>query len=386
MGDRVWRPLPRWALALAAVIVVLLLLLLPSLFYGRPGFTLVVRGAPPDRRVLVDDVLRGIPGIEQAGDQPAVLIRVHGLKSGVTHTVRVDCGSEARLYLDQGSSTDTVSARDGEVVNLTVKNCESSSIPTEIDYHGPMRLVASGPFLMGDDQGPPNERPAHVVNLDYGYYIDQHEVTNQEYRAFTQGPQRRALPREPEWDPNYSAQPDYPVVGVSWDDAKAYCEQGVGKRLPTEAEWEKAASWDPRAGEPSLTWKRRWPWGKTFDPKLASFKTGHPSPAGQFAGGASAYGVLDLAGNLGEWVADSYRAYPGNSVPDPNYGGAFRVLRGGTFRTDDQEGLRTTRRSYCPPSFSRMQNTGASSYIGFRCAVRSDDPELQNHLKGTDRR
>src|SRR5262249_11581792 len=160
----------------------------------------------------------------------------------------------------------------------------------------------AGVFLMGDNQGQPNEKPVHPVNLDYNYYIDQNEVTNKDYQAFCQAT-GRSLPVNPAWDPQYfKNNPNAPVVGVSWDDANAYA-QWAGKQLPSEAEWEKAASWDPRATDDSQQWKRRWPWGNSADAGKATFKTQHPTPAGQNPSGASAYGVNDMAGNVAEWVA-----------------------------------------------------------------------------------
>jgi formylglycine-generating enzyme required for sulfatase activity len=240
---------------------------------------------------------------------------------------------------------------------------------------------------MGDNRGRPNERPEQVVNIDYDYYIDKYEVTNEQYRAFCNGSTGRTFPQEPEWDPSYSSKPDHPVAGVSWDDARAYCQEWAGKRLPTEAEWEKAASWDPNATDSSPRWKRRWPWGNTFDPARVSFNARSPRPVGQFPAGASAYEVYDMAGNLGEWIEDIYNAYPGNSASDPNYNGVNRVLRSGTFIMTNREGLRTAYRSYGPPTFTSGASSAvtAYSYIGFRCAVRSDDPRLQEQLKRTNR-
>jgi formylglycine-generating enzyme required for sulfatase activity len=384
------RPLPKWVWPALIGVGVMVVLLLPLLFYRQPGFTVVVRGAPPDSKVFVDDVRRGIPGIEKIGDNVSGLIRAQGLKSNVSHAVRVSCGGgDATLYLDTGSSVSEVSATDGEVINLTVKNCGPATVVepktlAEIDYNGPMRYVSRGAFLMGDNGGRPNERPARVVNLDYDYYLDKFEVTNQQYRAFC-SQKGRPFPKEPDWDSSYSTKLDHPVVGVSWEDARSYCEEGVGKRLPTEAEWEKAASWDPKATEATVAWKRYWPWGNAFDPARSNFNTQHPRAVGQYPDGASAYGVMDLAGNVGEWVQDNYQPYPGNSAVDPNYGGQFRVLRGGTFRTDGPDGLRTTRRSSRAPTFSPGENPTAISYIGFRCAARTDDSGLQSYLKKIDR-
>lgn len=376
------RPLPKWAWPIAAAVGAILLFLLPLLFYHQPGFTIVVRGAPPHSRVFVDDLQRGIPGIEKTGENFTGLIRVAGLKSGLTHTLRVNCGGRsALLYLDNGSSVNDLSAPDGEVVNLKA-NCEGSS--EEIEYAGQMRLIRnSGAFWMGDNSGEANERPAHLVTtLDYDYYIDKFEVSNQQYKEFSQASGVRP-PSEPYWDNSYSVNnPDSPVVGVSWYDAKKYCEK-VGKRLPTEAEWEKAASWDPNAADDSPKWKRRWPWGNSFDPALVNFSSQHPVPVTQFAAGASAYGVQNLAGNAGEWVEDVYQPYPGSSEPDLD--GQRRVVRGGTFNSASGQYLRTTMRFGENPGINQQQLIKKSWLIGFRCAVRSDAPELQKYVKNSRR-
>src|SRR6185503_14301312 len=96
---------------------------------------------------------------------------------------------------------------------------------------------------MGDDNGQPDEKPAHKVPLQ-SYYIDKYEITNEQYLKFCEDT-RRTPPTNPGWDENYIANNrNSPVVGVSWNDAAAYA-QWAKKRLPTEAEWEKAASWGP---------------------------------------------------------------------------------------------------------------------------------------------
>jgi len=380
------RALPKWVWPVVAALGLLLLLILPGLLYSQPGFTIVVKGAPPNSQVLVDDALRGIPGFEGPDTNPAGLIRVHGLKASVHHAVAVKCGGggDATLYLDSGSSlsSEGVVAEDGQEINLAVRNCAPpAQDKAEIEYNGKMRLVAKGAFLMGDDQGQPNERPAHVVNLDYDYYIDKYEVTNLQF-----GGAGLKLPVDLKKLPGYSTRADYPVLGVSWYDARSYCEK-VGKKLPTEAEWEKAASWDPKAADTSVSWKNSWSWGKSFDPSRVTFNANSPAPVSQLEGGKSAYGVYDLTGNVGEWVEDNYDRYPNSQASDGNFGGDFRVLRGGTYFMRSQDDLRTTRRGYAPPDFHQatqnQQKGQGSSYIGFRCAVRKDNQQLQQHLRNT---
>jgi formylglycine-generating enzyme required for sulfatase activity len=168
---------------------------------------------------------------------------------------------------------------------------------------------------------------------------------------------------------------DHPVVHVTWNDANEYCTW-AGRRLPTEAEWEKAASWNYIAGE-----KYEYPWGDDFDEKLANFcdencsydfatpyfNDGYAetSPVGSFPQGASPYGALDMAGNVWEWVADWYAADYYQSSPASNPlgpdSGQERVVRGGAWATNHSF-LPTSRRDSGNPSFSHRA-------LGFRCAL-----------------
>lgn len=203
-----------------------------------------------------------------------------------------------------------------------------------------MVLIPAGPFLMGEDGRSPDESPKREVFLE-AFYIDRHEVTNEQFKkvfpghTFTKG------------------QEQLPVSGVSWTQAAQYA-QAVGKRLPTEAEWEKAAR-----GEDG----REYPWGADFDKSLcntAELDLGGPTVVGRFLGGASPYGCLDMAGNVYEWVADWYEAYPGNTLVTKDYGQIYRVLRGGSYMSGRFH-ARCARRH-----FDRMDAQRAD--YGFRCA------------------
>ena len=262
------------------------------------------------------------------------------------------------------------------------------------DGHGDYVYVAAGPFRMGDNtgDGDPRERPVHVVELD-AYYIAKFETTNAEWRRFRDDPGYddpkhwpggRIVPRDqvPYWTqlnnhgggtPNSD---EYPVQGVNWDAAVAYCnwlsaKTGKKYRLPTEAEWEKAARG---------TDQRRYPWGNSIDRTLANFvgaqayDTG--MPVGTFDGttrgdratrsNASPYGAYDMAGNVMEWCLDwysrdYYAASPRNNPKGPGTG-AYRVVRGGSFFVETFD-LRSAARSAAWPSFQGHR------MIGFR-AVR----------------
>jgi formylglycine-generating enzyme required for sulfatase activity/tRNA A-37 threonylcarbamoyl transferase component Bud32/tetratricopeptide (TPR) repeat protein len=243
--------------------------------------------------------------------------------------------------------------------------------------------VTAGPFLLGSD-GPDaesDERPVQAVHLDE-FLIERTEVTNARYEAFLRDlvrspDHRRCHPDEPKgkdhtpegWGtPAYrqtSPTPDHPVVGVDWFDAWAYAAW-MEMRLPTEAEWEKAAAHDPATGR-----KRVYPWGNDWDPKRCNAEGAEDgferlAPVGRFPVGASPCGALDLAGNAWEWVADWHDlAYPaaGVEVPRNPKGpplGDQRVVRGGSW-IDGRTSMRCSNRHRRPP-------VERDDKLGFRCA------------------
>ena len=164
------------------------------------------------------------------------------------------------------------------------------------------------------------------------------------------------------------------MVGVNWNDAAAYAKW-AGKRLPTEQEWEKAASWDPAANQ-----KRQWPWGNTPDAARINLGADRPSAVGRQPAASSAYGVQDMSGSVAEWVDATYSPYPGNQTPDPNFGANNRVVRGGHFRLDIND-VRTTARYYHGPEFESAEKKLRSWLTGFRCAVSADDARLREFLR-----
>jgi eukaryotic-like serine/threonine-protein kinase len=233
--------------------------------------------------------------------------------------------------------------------------------------------VPGGGFSMGSNDGDANERPIHTVILD-AFSIDQTEVTNSMFAQFVQQTGyvtdaekignslvNRSEVAGADWrhpdgpGSDINGKDSYPVVNVSWNDAFTYC-QWAGKRLPTEAEWEKAA-----AG----THENTYPWGNTIpDSSRANINTGAPVPVGSYPAGASPYGALDMAGNVWEWVNDWYGVNYYQSSPINNPTGATsaanRGQRGGSFAYDSYNG-RSANRSGGPQD--------SSSYdVGFRCA------------------
>ncbi len=164
-----------------------------------------------------------------------------------------------------------------------------------------------------------NEHPSHKVTLA-SFYIDKLEVSNKKYQEFLKSTRHR-LPKG--WKAGKYPQGlgDHPVVNVSWEDADFYC-RWKKKRLPTEAEWEKAARG---------TDARRFAWGSEFDIKLvnAMGKYEGTTPVGKFPEGASPYGALDMSGNVMEWTSDWYKRYPGSEFDDEEYGEKFKAVRSG---------------------------------------------------------
>jgi len=204
---------------------------------------------------------------------------------------------------------------------------------------------------MGSDTGKEDESPQQEVILD-AYNIDIYPVTNAEYKKFVDATGHKP-PRNWKNGTYPEGKADHPVVWVTWYDAQAYAEW-VGKRLPTEAEWEKAARG---------TDGRIYPWGNEFDKnKCNSREAGIKDtvPVGSYPDNASPFGVYDMAGNVWEWTADWYDAYRGSLYEFNRFGEKYKVLRGGSWY-DGADFVRCSARNSADPNFS-------FSTIGFRCA------------------
>jgi len=190
-----------------------------------------------------------------------------------------------------------------------------------------MVLIPAGEFIMGSNSRLPDEGPQHKVTLPV-FYIDKFEVTNLQYKKFNDDKHGRS-PRHWRNRTFPAGKADHPVVYVTWDNANAYCDW-AGKRLPTDAEWEKAARG---------TGDRMFPWGDEFSTAAANTpvrwqeigKFGDTTPVGAFEAGKSPYGVYDMTGNVWEWTASWYKAYPGNKTPSESYGERYKTLKGGSW-------------------------------------------------------
>lgn len=235
--------------------------------------------------------------------------------------------------------------------------------------------IPAGPFLMGTnlDNANDTDRPQHKVDLP-AYRIDKYLVTNAQYARFIAATGHRP---PLDWKDGKIPQGSLlrPVTMVNWYDAAVYAKW-AGKRLPTEAEWEKAARG---------TDGRRWPWGNTMDPARLNtyYNTGSATDVNTYINGVSPYGVFDMAGNVNQWTEDNFLPYKGSDASAEVFKGKvartlsaqdramkisdlvtldrrYKVIRGGSWKGDPFS-TATYHRNYALPNL-------ASDFYGFRCA------------------
>ena len=239
--------------------------------------------------------------------------------------------------------------------------CSLGSCSEPIEPESDMVLIPAGPFTMGldpaeeipsfvpDRTSSKNAQPQHEITLD-AFYMDIHEVSYGEFLKF------KLKARYTE------GRLSHPVQGISWFEADAYC-LWLGKRLPTEPEWEKAA----RGLKGNL-----YVWGNEFKRENANFGKS-VQPSAKRPRDLSDLGVYDLNGNVSEWTASWYQPYPGSTFKDPNFGGKYKVIRGGAINKREHGFLKQFAllpyRNFAPPQM-RSWDTG------FRCA-RSASPSLK---------
>lgn len=238
-----------------------------------------------------------------------------------------------------------------------------------------MVKIPGGEFTMGSNEHA--DEPRHQVVLDT-FMIDKFEVSNARFKEFMKAT-GHAAPAY--WDDPRLNKPNQPVVGVSWHDAVAFCKW-EGKRLPSEAEWERAAK--------GPSGDNHYPWGHTLDPKKANYgqNVGRTEPVDSYPEGVSGFGVYNMAGNVFEWVADWYdpHSYKRSNALNPqgaekgyNFAnqGPVKVLRGGSWLAPETS-LHTSHRFWNQPA-----NNSYGVGLGFRCA-KSAEPVVQTDQRGRD--
>ena len=298
--------------------------------------------------------------------------------------------SESPLKLTDGRGEVTVTGRTATLGDYLVLdgwwNGQFFSV-----FESEMIYIPAGSFLMGNSNVGydavyrySEELPQHWVAVS-AYYIGKYEVTRSEYRAFmnaggysnpsywsTDGwtwkvSNTRTQPYY--WDAvqnwgsgNFTQTDSFPVVGVCYYEAEAFCNW-AGGHLPTEAQWEKAARWT--GSHPNV-----YPWGDTWNQEYCNnycdsnsagggYEKSQTAPVGSYPAGTSPYGCQDMAGNVFEWCQDWFKSYPGSSSPF-DYTNSYRVLRGGSLGNDDLGSRCAFRVCYYPFDYY--------SLIGFRLA------------------
>jgi formylglycine-generating enzyme required for sulfatase activity len=341
-----------WALVglvgLAAVIAIIWFLVAPT----SKASALVVQGAPAGSEVFVNDVSRGKTGADGT-------LKIADIGPGAAY-VRIARDGFADF------NADVTITKDSEAMVTALM------LPAEIDYNGQMVVIPAGEFSMSESN-PEARGQTRMVSLP-DFYIDKFEVTNKQYKEFCDKT-NRPYPVSMYGKDHFENNPDLPVVAVTWDDAAAYA-RWAGKRLPTEEEWEKAASWDPK-----VRGKREFPWGDDPDENKANLARGNPvlAPSGAYAGDVSAYGVRDMGGNVGEWVESSYTPPIDPPLSTSGEKVKSRMARGGSIRARQIDQAKSTYRGFLPRE--PVEDIKRALVVGIRCVVPASDAKLQERLR-----
>ncbi len=253
-----------------------------------------------------------------------------------------------------------------------VQDPPPSKIVSEVDGKA-MMLIPAGEFIMGTNRTDPenthlkigtvkplykDQHPEHKVHLDT-FYIDQYEVTNREYKKFIDATQFPELPGHWEKGTFPEGRGNLPVTNVTWREALTYA-LWAGKRLPTEAQWEKAARG---------TGGRLFPWGDEYQKGWANVGVDGAkalASGGSYPKDVSPYNVHDMAGNVMEWTSSWYQPYPGNDYQFKKFGKEFKVLRGNGFQKGGHYFLEAYRYT-----FYRTEAKPDEYFenVGFRCVM-----------------
>ncbi len=316
------------------------------------------------RECVVPLLLRRWKRIE--GDNNAIVPAQEAASRAVAILASTEAPALSPTPIARSRSADRLPVRLGEL-GFVASQCDGVAFIVP-----PICEVPTSEFLMGSDpnldpQVRENELPQHRLTVA-SYAIGRFPVTVAEYACFVEGTLRR---QPDDWEQQMQ-KVEHPIVSVSWDDAVAYAawlaeQSGRPWRLPTEAEWEKAARWDAQTGTARL-----YPWGDSFDGSRANTREsrlGATTMVGIYPSGASPYGAEEMAGNVWEWTHSIYKSYPynGNDGRELAQSPEHRVLRGGSWLYDAWYS-RAAFRSLNRPSDLE------TSYVGFRLLLAAVGP------------
>jgi iron(II)-dependent oxidoreductase len=337
-------------------------------------------------RVLAATVITCVSLLVIGGSLHVVMIgstRMDEMRGKATYDLRDEAAHERAAGEDIALHARHEHARElaAPAVGYTIEQAQALLPPERWQALDAMVTVPAGTFPMGTDlpRADAQDRPVHRVDVPE-FRIDRTLVTNAQYARFVAQTGHRP---PSSWKNGRIPEGEllHPVTLVNWYDARAYAHW-AGRRLPSEAEWEKAARG---------TDGRRWPWGNTMDAKRLNtyYNVGSTTPVDTYSGGASPYGVLDMAGNVSEWIEDDFLPYPGSEAPSEIFQGKvarvltpedralrlseqvpvkqhYKVLRGGSWKSDPFS-TAAYHRSYDWPNY-------ASDFFGFRCAADAGGP------------